>query len=73
VASSSGVTQIIDPRGFVKKKLSLMTEEVLVGRIAPVSARTLFQVGGWLIGPIMMVGVGVVILWLAGLRFAKSI
>ena len=73
VASSSGVTQIIDARGFVKKKLSLMTEEVLVGRIAPVTARTIFQVGGWLIGPIMMIGAGVVILWLAGLRFAKSI
>jgi apolipoprotein N-acyltransferase len=72
VASSSGVTQIIDPRGHVRDRLPLMDEGTLVGEISRVRHRTLFQWGGWLIGPISMVLTSGTILWLGWRRASKS-
>ncbi len=71
VASSSGVTQIVDSRGQVRRRLSLMGEGVLVGEISALGQRTLFQMGGWWTGPISMFGTGLVILWLVWRRFTK--
>ncbi len=72
VASSSGVTQIIDAAGMVRKRLPLMEAGTLVGEISSVSERTFFQWGGWLIGPVSMFGTGLAILWLIGRKFRKS-
>lgn len=72
VASGSGVTQFIDSRGTVRSRLPLMNEGVLVGEVGGLSHRTLFQRGGWLIGPAMMVITGAAILWLIWRRFSKS-
>jgi len=54
VASSSGVTQIIDPNGHVRTRLPTMTEGSLYGTVTPRFHRTVFQLGGWLFGPIML-------------------
>ena len=54
VASSSGVTQIIDPRGHVRARLPNMTEEVLTGFLTPQSHLTFFQLAGWLFGPVSL-------------------
>jgi len=43
VASSSGVTQIIDSRGRVRDRLPLMDEGVLVGEIGRENHQTIFQ------------------------------
>lgn len=72
VASSSGVTQIIDPRGHVRNRLPLMDEGALVGEISASNHRTLFQWSGWLIGPASTILTGGVILWLGWRRFSKS-
>ena len=54
VASSSGVTQIIGPHGHVRDRLPVMVEDILTGQVTPQSHRTVFQLVGWLIGPIML-------------------
>ena len=72
VASSSGVTQIIDAAGEVRKRLPLMEAGTLVGEISPMNERTFFQRGGWLIGPSSMFGSGLAILWMLGQNFRKS-
>jgi len=71
VASSSGVTQIIDPRGQVRARLPLMAEGILVGEIGRTDQRTVFQWGGWLLGPAMMGVTGVAILWLIRRKYSK--
>ena len=72
VASSSGVTQLIDPRGQVRDRIPLMNEDILIGEVGRANHRTMFQLGGWLIGPAMMLVTGGVILWLIWRRFSKS-
>ena len=72
VASTSGVTQFIDPRGQVRSQLPLMDEGTLIGEIGRLKNRTLFQLGGWLVGPLALLGVGVVVIWLGWLRVSKS-
>ncbi len=72
VASSSGVTQIIDPRGQVRARLPLMDEGVLVGEIGRTDHRTIFQRGGWLLGPAMMWVTGAAMLWLVWRKYSKS-
>ena len=54
VASTSGVTQIIDANGHVRKRLPLMDAGVLKGEIFASLERTIFQRGGWLFGPICL-------------------
>jgi apolipoprotein N-acyltransferase len=54
VASSSGVTQIIDARGRVRDRIPLMEEGVLIGEIGRENDQTIFQRGGWLIGPTLL-------------------
>ena len=72
VASTSGVTQFIDPRGQVRSRLPLMDEGTLVGEVGRLENRTLFQLGGWLIGPIALSVAALVVLWLGWLRISKS-
>ena len=72
VASTSGVTQFIDPRGQVRSRLPLMDEGMLIGEIGRLKKRTLFQQGGWLVGPLALLGVGVVVIWLGWRRVSKS-
>ena len=72
VASSSGVTQIIDPRGYVHARLPLMEKGTLVGEVARRDGWTFFQKGGWLIGPLAMFAAGGIVLWLAWRKLRRS-
>ncbi|MGJ8696424.1 MAG: apolipoprotein N-acyltransferase [Verrucomicrobiaceae bacterium] len=56
IASTSGLTQIVDPNGHTSAQLPLMEEGVLTGQISPRQHRTLFQRGGWLFGPATLLG-----------------
>jgi apolipoprotein N-acyltransferase len=72
VASTSGVTQFIDPHGQVRSRLPLMDEGTLVGEVGRLENRTVFQWGGWLIGPMALSATALVVLWLGWRRFSKS-
>ena len=61
VAATSGVTQIIGPHGHVRARLPGMGAGVLEGKVTSGSYRTLFQAGGWLFGPLMLVLTGCII------------
>ena len=66
IASTSGLSQLINPQGETTAQLPLMDEGTLVGEITRDSYRTYFQKGGWLIGPIslggtLMITIGVII------------
>ena len=52
VASSSGLTQVIDPRGQRVSSLPLFDPGVLVARVDLLSHRTIYNLVGWLIGPL---------------------
>ncbi len=52
VASSSGLTQVIDPRGCRVAELPLFDPGVLVARVATRSGLTPYTRFGWLVGPI---------------------
>ena len=54
VASSSGVTQIIDQAGGVVKRLPLMEDEVLVGMVGLAQRQTYFTRRGWRLAPLCM-------------------
>ena len=69
IASTSGVTQIIDPLGHQRAALPLMDEGVMTGEISHKHHRTFFQRGGWLIGPICLIGTVGIILWVAFSRW----
>lgn len=51
VASSSGVTQSIDPRGRRVSSLPLFDPGVLLARISPRSELTFYTRVGWMVGP----------------------
>lgn len=51
VAASSGLTQIVDPRGRRVAELPLFEPGVLVGRVTPRQQRTLYTLVGWILGP----------------------
>ncbi|MDA7863156.1 hypothetical protein N9B42_01155 [Akkermansiaceae bacterium] len=64
VASTSGVTQIIDSKGQPRAVLPMMDEGVLTGEVALRNHRTIFQRGGWLFGPVCLAGTLGLVLWL---------
>jgi hypothetical protein len=49
-----------------------MDEGTLVGEVGRLENRTLFQLGGWLMGPIALSVAALVVLWLGWLRISKS-
>lgn len=55
VASTSGVTQVIDSHGHIRDRLPTLTEDILQSSISGKSHTTLFQHGGWLIGPLSLI------------------
>ena len=66
VASTSGVTQIVDPYGNVTQQLPLMKAASLTGRVHLESEITIFQRGGWLLGPCLSIlagGILGVLIW----------
>jgi apolipoprotein N-acyltransferase len=63
VASSSGVTQIIDQSGVVVDRLPLMEEGVLVGEVGRSGRMTIFTRIGWILGPLCAWVAGVVLAW----------
>lgn len=65
VASSSGVTQIIDPAGLVVDRLPLMDEGVLVGTVSLSQRETIYVRWGWLLGPICVWLAAGLLLWVA--------
>ncbi|MGE9268066.1 MAG: apolipoprotein N-acyltransferase [Verrucomicrobiales bacterium] len=68
VASTSGVTQIIDEHGRVRERLPLMAEGVLRGKLELRSGLTFYQRAGWLCGPVFA---GAVPLLLAALAWSR--
>ena len=73
IASTSGLTQIIDPNGNSHKTHPLMEDGILVGEIAPQRHWTLFQRGGWLLGPLSLLGtIGLILKSLTHYRRSKK-
>ena len=70
VASTSGKTQIIGPNGVTVAELPLMDEGTLTGKVDRRTERTLFQHGGWLIGPAMFGGACVLLMCFLVASFA---
>lgn len=56
IASTSGLTQVINSGGQTVKSLPLMEEGTLIGLIESSTQTTLFQKGGWLVGPLSLIG-----------------
>ena len=48
-AASSGVSQIVDPHGYVQASLPPMAEGVLTGRAGRVRGLTVYTRAGWLV------------------------
>ena len=71
IASTSGVTQIINNRGQTVKRLPVMEEGTLKGEIYRLTHRTPFQLVGWLIGPFCFIGLIIGTLFLI-VRAAKA-
>ncbi|MEN8694226.1 MAG: nitrilase-related carbon-nitrogen hydrolase [Akkermansiaceae bacterium] len=60
IASTSGLTQIINPKGETVASIPLMEEGSLVGLVSTNDVTTPFQIGGWIIGPISLAGTSII-------------
>ncbi len=75
VASSSGVTQLIDPNGYVHGRLEPLTRGVLTGQLVALKEQTFFTRYGWrfpwvcIAGALLAVGTA---LWRGRVRVSRA-